>query len=62
MANYLDENDAAKIMGCSPALLRKWRRLGQGPTYRHVGRLIRYFEPDIHAYMDAQRAETGGAR
>ena len=45
----------AEVLGCSVAALRKWRLLGNGPAYVKVGRLIRYAETDLRAYLDANR-------
>ena len=42
MESLLDEQAAAAMIGCSAALMRKWRRLRQGPRYCKVGRLVRY--------------------
>ena len=60
MTNYVDENVAAEIISCSPGLLRKWRRLGEGPVYCKVGRLVRYSLTDIHAFLDGRRVKTAG--
>ena len=60
MRNYVDENVAAEIIGCSPGLLRKWRGLGEGPVYCKIGRLVRYSLPDIQAFLDAHRVKTVG--
>jgi hypothetical protein len=57
------EKQAAQILCCSVAALRKWRLLGTGPAYVKVGRLVRYREADLMAYLDANRIEpTGGVR
>ena len=63
--HLIDERDAAKALCCSIAALRKWRLLGRGPTYRKIGRLVRYAEADLAEYLDANRVEpvaAGGAR
>jgi Helix-turn-helix domain len=49
------EKQAAQILACSVAALRKWRLLGKGPTYVKVSRLVRYSEADLAAYLDANR-------
>lgn len=51
----LNEKAAAEILGCSHHLLRKWRRLGGGPLYHNVGRLVRYAQADLQSYMEACR-------
>ena len=63
--HLIDERDAAKALCCSVAALRKWWLLGRGPAYCKVGRLVRYAEGDLHAYLDANRVDplaAGGAR
>ena len=60
-SNVLNEHEAASMLGCSAALLRKWRRLGDGPSYSKLGRLVRYRQEDIQAFLEAHRVEPGGA-
>ena len=55
-----DENEAAGILGCSVAALRKWRQKGNGPAYHNISRLVRYREDDLFAYLDANRIEPVG--
>jgi hypothetical protein len=56
-----NEKEAAVILGCSVAALRKWRLLGKGPTYCKVGRLVRYADADLAEYLDANRVEPAAA-
>jgi hypothetical protein len=60
----LDERDAARVLSCSIAVLRKWRLLRKGPAYCRVGRLVRYRKSDLVAYLQANRVEpaAGGVR
>ena len=62
METLVDERGAAAIIGCSVALMRKWRRFGNGPRYCKLGRLVRYEQADIHAFLEAHRVETAGGR
>ena len=55
----LNERVAAQLIGCSVALMRKWRRLGQGPNYVKIGRLVRYRQADIDAFLEAHRVVMG---
>ena len=55
-----NEKEAAVILGCSVAALRKWRLLGKGPTYCRIGRLVRYGQADLEVFLDANRAEPVG--
>ena len=60
--NMFDERAAAKMIGCSVALMRKWRLFGEGPAFFKLGRLVRYSHEDLDAFLAAHRVETGGAR
>ena len=51
----LNEQEAADILGCSPALLRKMRLSHDGPAYCKIGRLVRYPEPDLIAFIESRR-------
>jgi hypothetical protein len=55
-----DEREAARMMSCSVALLRKWRLFGEGPAYCKIGRLVRYRQQDLGAFLDQNRVEPGG--
>ena len=54
-SNLLNERQAAQILGCSVALIRKWRLLGRGPAYCKIGRLVRYRREDIDEFLEAHR-------
>ncbi len=62
MSRNLDEHEAAEMIGCSCALLRKFRAQGEGPVYVKVGRLVRYRQEDLIAFLESHRVVTGGAR
>jgi predicted DNA-binding transcriptional regulator AlpA len=60
----LDTKDAAKELGISESLLKRWRTEGQGPRFITLGpRMIRYAPEDIQAYIDglARYASTAEA-
>lgn len=57
-AGLLDERAAAKILSCSVALLRKHRLFRTGPAYYKVGRLVRYSEADLKAFIERNRVEA----
>jgi hypothetical protein len=48
-----DEKETAKYLGCSVALLRRWRLLGVGVHYVKLGRLVKYRPEDIHGFVAA---------
>lgn len=51
----VDEKTAADMMSCSVALLRKWRSRGGGPTVVRIGRLVRYQQTDLLAFIEAKK-------
>jgi hypothetical protein len=60
--NVLNEREAAALVGCSVALMRKWRLFDEGPAYCKIGRLVRYRLEDLTVFLDQHRVETGGGR
>ena len=54
----LGEREAAQMLGCSPALLRKWRLFRSGPIYCKIGRLVRYPLGELEAYIAESRVES----
>ena len=59
------EKEVAEKLNCKVSTLRKWRLLGKGPHYHKVGRLVRYSDADIAAFLDdshVQPAGVGGAQ
>jgi hypothetical protein len=57
-----NEVQSAKMLGCSVALMRKWRLFSDGPSYVKIGRLVRYRLEDLNTFLDSHRVETGGGR
>jgi predicted DNA-binding transcriptional regulator AlpA len=49
----LNERETARRLAISAALLRKWRRLGEGPQYVRLGRVIRYDCKTVEEYVRA---------
>jgi excisionase family DNA binding protein len=47
------EKEAAHYLKCSVGLLRKWRRYGRGPAIVRLGRLVRYRQEDLVAFVEA---------
>jgi len=56
----LGERDIAYRLGVSLATVRRWRLLGQGPTYRKIGSSVRYDPDDLAAWLASR--PTGGER
>lgn len=59
MTGLMDEKEAAALIGCSIGLMRKWRLHNQGPAYSRIGRLVRYQERDLIAFIEASRIPQG---
>ena len=58
---YVDEREAARILGFSVQSLRNWRSAGKPPPYIKRNRSVRYFIPDIIAWMEAGRVNREAA-
>lgn len=42
---------AASYLSISPGTMHNWRSKGLGPTYRTVGRIVRYHRDDLDAFL-----------
>ena len=47
---YLSVQDAAELLGCSVAAIRKWIRLGKIRVL-HASRLVRIRQEDLEAFL-----------
>ncbi len=56
----LSEKPTAALLGVSVALLRKWRRVGGGPPYLRIGKLVRYRLSDLRNFMDSCAVAPAG--
>ena len=45
------EGEVAEALKCSKAVLRKWRRLGGGPRFVKIGRMVRYPADAVEAFV-----------
>lgn len=59
VSELLDERTLARQLGVSVSTLQTWRYLGRGPRYLKVGRLVRYRNVDIDAYIAANLRGSG---
>lgn len=55
--DVLRPSEVADHLQVSEATLKRWRSLGDGPAYIHIGRNIRYLQADLDAYLTAQRID-----
>jgi hypothetical protein len=53
MEQLFDEKQAAQVLGCSVAAVRRWRLLNIGPAFCKIGRLVRYRKSDVVAFIEA---------
>jgi hypothetical protein len=51
---------AAAWLCVSPRTLEDWRLRGGGPTFRKLGRSVRYAPSDLQAFIDHGRFENTG--
>jgi hypothetical protein len=52
----------ATLLDVSVAALRKWRRIGGGPPYLRIGKLIRYRFSDLKNFMDSRTVTSTSER
>lgn len=62
MDKLFDQKTSAKLLGISVRTLERHRVAGTGPRYARLGRLIRYREGDLDAWVQGSlRASTSEA-
>ena len=62
-AELRNEVEAAKYLDCSHRTLQKKRGVGGGPKYLKIGRLVKYRQSDLDAFLVAcERENTSQAR
>jgi excisionase family DNA binding protein len=55
----VSQAEVAELLGVTERCIEGWRVRGGGPRYVRVGRLVRYRESDVSAWLDARtRAST----
>jgi predicted site-specific integrase-resolvase len=53
----LNEKQAARLLACSVAALRRWRREGRGPQFTRLERCVRYEARAIERFV-AENSST----
>jgi len=48
---WMTTENAAAYLSVSPGTMHNWRSKGAGPTYRTVGRIVRYHRDDLDAFL-----------
>lgn len=61
---WLNEEQAAQMLGVIQGRLAKWRFMGKGPVWHKLGGSVRYKQADLQAYINASRVEPkeGGGK
>ncbi len=56
-----DEREAAAYLRVSLSGLRKWRKRKCGPNYSRFGKVIRYRQSELDAWIDSHSKTHGGS-
>lgn len=56
-AQFLDSNQAAEYLGLKRSTLEAWRCRGTGPTFCKLGRLVKYRQADLDAFIQSRMRE-----
>jgi predicted DNA-binding transcriptional regulator AlpA len=51
-AKLLTSNEVADRLGVKPTTMEAWRCRGEGPDFIKIGRLVRYKENHLQAWLD----------
>ena len=51
--SLLTEGEVSKFINVCLTTLWRWRRDGIGPKYQRIGRMIRYRQEDVQAWIDS---------
>ena len=51
---FLDTPEAANYLGLQSSTLEAWRCRGDGPTFIKLGRLVKYRQTDLDAFVEAR--------
>lgn len=51
--NLLTTREAAEMLNVKETTLEQWRWNGRGPRFVKLGRLVRYRQTDLEAFMQA---------
>ena len=52
LPQMLNERQAARLLACSVAALRRWRREGRGPEFTRLERCVRYSSRSIECWLE----------
>ena len=58
----LTMEEVAAVVRVPIATLRYWRHLGTGPRSFRIGRSVRYWRTEVHAWLESQSSDPQRAR
>lgn len=53
--NLLTNSQVATLLCVRPNTLEIWRVQGRGPCFHKIGRIVRYVEADVLAWLEQQK-------
>ena len=59
--HLLTQREAAALLRLSERTLERWRVTGTGPRFVKTGRLVRYRETDLAAWIDTRAVSSTSA-
>ena len=59
---FLTDREAAQLLKCSRAALVKFRSERRGPPYVRVGKLVRYRQADLTAWIESRLIQPAPAQ
>jgi hypothetical protein len=54
----MDERELARRLACSRETLRRHRRIGIGPPFHRIGKLVRYAWHEVQAWLAVRRVAS----
>jgi predicted DNA-binding transcriptional regulator AlpA len=55
-SGFLNDSEAAEMIGVCARTLHRWRKNGEGPMVTRIGpKLVRYTKSDIAAWLESRR-------
>jgi len=59
--SFLNETQAAELLGVSVRTLQAWRVRGGGPVFVKLGRSVRYRPDDLESWISSRRVASTSA-
>lgn len=58
MKELIDPKATAAYLGVSQQTLANWRYRGEGPRFYRVGRIVKYAQGELDAWLDEHASDT----